>query len=185
MNIFKRFCGHLKTVCTHKSAVYHQCKACGLGWQGNIHDMSKFSPVEFLSSVKYFQGNRSPIEAEKEAIGYSKGWLHHKGKNKHHWEYWCDFSAKDGHIIKNKMPKKYLVEMLCDWIGAGKAYLKENWNTTQPLKYYYKVQNGRHLHPDTEAMVVYFLTIVNDYGLEEFHRKVKIWLKEDVYKYEV
>ena len=75
---------HFKTVCKHKYYVFKECAACGLFWQGLVHDLSKFSPVEFASSAKYFQGNRSPIDAEKEAIGYSTAWLHHKGHNKHH-----------------------------------------------------------------------------------------------------
>lgn len=73
-----RFWGHLTTITRHKLLVGKLCFDCGLYKQGLLHDLSKYSWVEFSSGVKYFQGNRSPIDKEKEVIGYSKGWLHHK-----------------------------------------------------------------------------------------------------------
>lgn len=167
---------HFKTVSTHKWEVFKECKACGLFWQGLTHDLSKFGIVEFASSARYFQGNRSPIEAEKEAIGYSKAWLHHKGHNKHHWEYWTDF-AEDGTIIANKIPVKYVIEMVCDWIGAGKAYSKEKWTQAEPLNYYIKVRKGRHFHTDTEVLLMVMLGIINDEGLEAFHKYARQMLK--------
>ena len=124
---------HFKTVCKHKWVVFKECHACGITWQGIIHDMSKFGITEFVPSAKYFQGNRSPINAEKEKNGYSIAWLHHKGINKHHWEWWTDFDDEDGKIIANKIPYKYVVEMVCDWIGAGKVYSKEKWTQEEPL----------------------------------------------------
>ena len=126
---------HFKTVCRHKHYVFKECRACGIVWRGLIHDLSKFSLIEFNRSARYFQGNRSPIEAEKEYNGYSLAWLHHKGCNKHHWEFWTDFDD-DGGIIANKIPYKYVVEMVCDWVGAGKAYGKEKWTQAEPLKYF-------------------------------------------------
>ena len=104
---------HLKTVLKHKAIVFKLMFKCGYGWQGFCHDLSKFGITEFISSAKHFQGNKSPIEKEKEEIGYSKAWLHHKGHNKHHWEYWTDFD-NNGNIIVNKIPYKYVVEMVCD-----------------------------------------------------------------------
>ena len=167
---------HFKTVCKHKAVVYRECKACGIRWQGIVHDLSKFSHVEFASSAKYFQGTGSPIERQKAKEGYSEAWLHHKGHNKHHWEWWTDF-ANDGTIIANKIPKRYVVEMLCDWIGAGKTYSKELWTREEPLKYYNKVRAGRHFHPETEAVIVRFLELIRDFGLNEFHSIAKQWLK--------
>lgn len=89
-----KYLEHLKVVCKHKSIVFKLMKKCGYGWQGLKHDMSKFSPTEFFSSARYFQGTRSPIDKEKEVLGYSNAWLHHKGHNKHHWEYWVDFGTE-------------------------------------------------------------------------------------------
>ena len=153
---FRLYLNHFKTVCRHKYYVFQECKSCGITWQGIIHDLSKLGITEFASSAKYFQGNRSPIEAEKDAIGYSAAWLHHKGHNKHHWEYWTDFDD-NGNVIANRVPIKYVVEMVCDWIGAGKAYTKEQWKQDEPLDYYNKVRAGRHFHPDTEKLILIFL----------------------------
>ena len=110
---------HLKTVSKHKKYVAQACFKSGLYWQGLTHDLSKFSPVEFSASARHFQGNRSPIDAEKETNGYSIAWQNHKAKNKHHWQYWTDFDK--GTVFAVTMPQKYVAEMLCDWIGAGKA----------------------------------------------------------------
>ena len=65
-NIFK----HFKKICKHKYYVGKYCFKFGLYRQGITHDLSKFNPIEFWTSVKYYQGNRSPIEAEKEDKAY-------------------------------------------------------------------------------------------------------------------
>ena len=168
---------HFKTVCKHKWIVFKECRACGIAWQGILHDLTKFGATEFVSSARYFQGNKSPIEAEKEDNGYSKAWLHHKGHNKHHWEYWTDFDD-NGKIIANKIPNKYLIEMVCDWVGAGKVYSKDAWSQETPLDYYYKVRKGRHFHPETEEELVYCLTLIRDKGLKAFHSYCKNILKK-------
>ena len=169
---------HFKTVCKHKQVVFRECWACGIGWQGIVHDLSKFTRTEFSPSAKYFQGNRSPIEAEKDDCGYSFAWLHHKGCNPHHWEYWIDF-GNHGQIIADRIPKKYVVEMLCDWIGAGKVYAKGKWTQSDPLDYYNKVRAGRYFHPETEQVIVRFLELIRDEGLDEFHKIARQWLKLD------
>ena len=169
----KSFYKHFLTVCRHKWVVFQECRACGITWQGIKHDMSKFSWTEFGPSAKYFQGNRSPIEAEKEALGYSFAWLHHKGTNPHHWEFWTDFAEKDGHIITNKIPYNYVVEMICDWIGAGKVYMKEKWTPNSPMEHYTKMRPGRYFHPDTDELILKFLNCIKDHGLDEFHKMAK------------
>ena len=169
---------HFKTVCAHKLVVFKECAACGIPWQGITHDLSKFSLTEFMPSARYYQGNKSPIEAEKVAIGYSVAWLHHKGHNKHHWEWWTDFSD-DGKIIANKIPLKYVIEMVCDWIGAGKTYSKEKWTEDEPLNYYIKVRSGRYFHPETEKIILNLLNEIKDYGLESFHKKCRMLLKQE------
>lgn len=163
---------HFKTVCKHKAVVYKECKACGIAWQGIIHDLSKFSRTEFIPSANYFQGTGSPIEKEKAVKGYSEAWLHHKGHNKHHWEWWTDFD-KNGGIIAQKIPSKYVIEMVCDWVGAGMVYSKEKWTQAEPLNYYNKVRSGRHFHPETEELIIIMLKIIRDDGLEAFHQFCK------------
>lgn len=163
---------HFKTVCKHKAIVFRECKACGITWQGITHDLSKYSIAEFVPSAKYFQGNKSPIEAEKEDCGYSAAWMHHKGHNPHHWEYWTDF-GESGEVIPLPMPHKYVVEMVCDWIGAGIAYSKDKWTQHEPLAYYLKVRGGRHFHPVTEVLLVHFLQIIDEKGLDAFHLEAR------------
>jgi hypothetical protein len=119
----KKFFGHLKTVCIHKYYVFIFCCRAGIPWRGIKHDLSKFSPTEFFESVKYYSGTRSPIDACKEDNGYSLAWNHHKGRNTHHWEYWVDNLGTNPTPIQ--MPYKDAVEMLCDYLGASKAYTRK------------------------------------------------------------
>ena len=169
---------HFRTVCRHKAVVYHECKACGITWQGIVHDLSKVSPTEFSPSAKYFQGTGSPIEKEKAEKGYSEAWLHHKGCNKHHWEWWTDF-ADDGSIIANKIPVKYIIEMVCDWVGAGMVYGGGKWTQADPLNYYNKVRAGRHFEQSTEQLILYFLKTIRDDGLDIFHDACQEALKTE------
>ena len=120
-----KFTGHLKTVMTHRKWVRHYCFKAGLYWQGLTHDLSKYHPVEFFESVKYYQGTRSPIDACKEANGYSKAWLHHRSHNKHHREFWTDYYDKGCYSLI--MPYKYAAEMVCDFLGAGRAYMGDKF----------------------------------------------------------
>lgn len=111
---------HFKTIMTHKKWVFYCARRLGIGWQGFWHDMSKFSPTEFNESIRFYSGTRSPIDAAKEAQGYSLAWQNHKGRNRHHYEYWQDnFDKGTTHL---KMPDKYVKEMICDYLAAGKAY---------------------------------------------------------------
>lgn len=139
---------HFKTIIKHKWYVGVECFKRGLYWQGIIHDLSKLSFTEFFTSAKYFQEFKSPIDAEKADIGYSVAWLNHKAKNKHHWMYWTD--RKDGKEIAVPMPEKYIQEMVCDYIGAGKAYNTEKWTPAEPLNYYNNIDSKKMLlHPNT------------------------------------
>lgn len=179
-----KFLGHLKTVLRHKWYVFRECAACGLVWQGLTHDLSKFSPTEFFSSVKYYQGHRSPIDAEKEDIGYSEAWLHHKGRNKHHWEYWTDFDfTKNGELFAAKIPYKYVVEMICDYIGASKAYSKDKWTQDMPKKYFDGVKHKRLYHPETLALIETFLLYLDTFGPDRFHKLAKSKMMRKSYEF--
>lgn len=137
-NMSKKFWGHLRTVQTHRKWVRHYCFALDMPIQGILHDLSKYNPVEFWEGVKYWQGNRSPIDACKEANGYSMAWFHHRGRNKHHYEYWCDNFDKG--CTTNLMPKKYFMELVADYLGAGRAYMGENFTFTKEYEWW---QNKR------------------------------------------
>lgn len=125
---------HFKTVCKHKYYVFLFCRECGITWRGIKHDLSKFTPTEFLESVKYYTGTRSPIDKCKEINGVSYAWMHHKGRNDHHREYWVDNVDNGGVAID--MPFECAVEMICDHLGAGKAYHGKNFSFIDEFKWY-------------------------------------------------
>lgn len=164
---------HFKVITKHKWVVFKECCHCGIPWRGFMHDWSKYSPAEFSSSAKYFQGGKnSPIDAEKRERGYSLAWQHHQNHNPHHWEYWIDFD-REGKPRATKMPYKYVVEMICDWIGAGKVYDTTGWTPQTPLKHYKHHRNGRYFHPATEALCEFFLRTISYLGLKRFYKYAK------------
>lgn len=146
------FLAHLCKVRTHRKWVRHYCFKVGLYWQGLIHDLSKYSPTEFWESVEYYQGNRSPIDACKENKGYSLAWMHHRGRNKHHREYWTDYYDKGTASIA--MPYKYAVEMLCDFLAAGRAYNGLAFTYEEELKWWEnQLSKNICIHPQTAKFI--------------------------------
>ena len=125
----KTFFLHLALVSRHKWRVLINCTRCGLVWRGLVHDLSKFTPTEFFESVKYYQGNRSPIGVCRRETGYSAAWLHHKGRNRHHIEYWLDPECTE----QPMMPYKFAVECVCDKLAATRVYAGKNYSTELPL----------------------------------------------------
>lgn len=165
---------HLNTVMHHKWLVMKGCFKVGLYWQGITHDLSKFSPTEFLVGCKYFQGTRSPNNAEREEKGYSSSWLHHKGRNKHHFEYWIDYGMppKKG-MTGMKMPNKYVVEMLMDRIAASKVYKKENYTDASPLEYYKNGKDKTMIHEETRAILEFLLNKLANEGEDALYSFIK------------
>lgn len=153
--LMNKLWGHFSTITKHKWNVGKLCLRCGLVKQGLCHDNSKYSWIEFSSGVKYFQGNRSPIDKEKEEKGYSLGWLHHKGKNKHHWEYWVDH-AKGG-MQGIEMPTNYVVEMFCDRVTATRIYQKEKYTNAAPYEYYLRGKQNYLMHEKTHQLLASLL----------------------------
>ena len=136
---------HLKKIITHRAWVRHYCFMAGLYWQGVAHDLSKYSPTEFFESVQYYQGDKSPILACKADKGYSMAWFHHRGRNRHHWEYWVD--DFDHGMIPKLMPEKYAIEMFCDFLGAGRAYMGERFTIQNEFAWWKEKRNIYVLHP--------------------------------------
>ena len=167
MNIFKNLKGHFCTITHHKMLVMKTCFKVGLYKQGLLHDLSKYTPIEFIPGIIYYQGDRSPINREKELKNCSRGWLHHKGRNLHHIEYWIDYSINPGcKLVGMKMPKKYVAEMVIDRISASKNYLKEQYNDGSALAYYL---NGRHMmliDDEADYLARYLLTMLDMRGEE-------------------
>lgn len=155
-NFFK----HLWLVIRHKHAVFINCCKCGIVWRGIAHDMSKFSPTEFFESVKYYQGNRSPIGACRRATGKSHAWLHHKGRNKHHIEYWLDPDCE----VTPLMPYKYAVECVCDKIAATKTYRGKDYTPGGALEHWERFGNKVNGNPKTMLFVETVFRDLRDYG---------------------
>ena len=149
------------------------CFKLGLIKQGLLHDLSKYSPTEFLMGVKYYQGDRSPNNAEREDKGYTIAWLHHKGRNKHHLEYWLDYGLNGEGIVGMPMPTKYVVEMFCDRVAASKNYNRGKYHDGMPLEYYQKGKAATLLHPDTRELLERLLTMLAEEGEEQTFSYIK------------
>lgn len=157
---------HFITITKHKILVFKLCCKAGQHWRGFMHDWSKYSWTEFWESAKYYQGNCSPIIVCKRQNGYSNAWLHHKGRNKHHPEYWYDYATPEKTI---PMPYEYAVEMICDNLAAGKVYNGKQWNNRSQLEYWNRVGSKREqMHEKTAT----FATIVYEQIAEEGIDKV-------------
>ena len=165
--------GHLHTINVHKVLVMRLCFRCGLYRQGILHDLSKYSPLELKTGFRYYQGNRSPIDAQKEQEGYSFSWLHHKGRNPHHWEYWLDNGPQGVHPVK--MERRYVAEMFCDRVAASMVYQKDTYTDSSALEYYRAGKDRIMIHPETARDLEYLLEYLADNGLDltlDFIRRV-------------
>lgn len=187
-----KFFSHLNTVMTHRKWVRHYCFEAGLYWQGLTHDLSKYHPVEFFEGVKYYQGNRSPIDACKEQNGRSMAWFHHRGRNKHHMEYWTDRYDTGTSCVP--MPYKYVTELICDWLGAGRAYMGAAFSYEQELEYVEKkLVGGIKMHPLTAKYILTVFEALAEYSskkyvfdhLKFYYERAELWwyARENDYPY--
>lgn len=165
--------GHFKTITYHKWLVMKGCFKLGLYKQGILHDMSKYSPTEFFIGAKFYQGTRSPNNAEREDKGYSLAWIHHYGRNKHHYEYWSDYIPGTGKMGPVEMPVKYAVEMFVDRVCASKVYNKEAYRDDSPLKYYENSKAKDLIHPNTAAFLEKLLKMLAKDGEEKTFRHIR------------
>ena len=169
---------HLKTINHHKWLVLCGCFRVGLYRQGLAHDLSKYTPTEFLVGAKYYQGTRSPNGAEREDKGYSEAWMHHKGRNRHHYEYWTDMNRETRRYESVPMPRRYLVEMVMDRIAACKTYQGNAYTDGSALEYYLKSMERSLMHPKLQRELEFILTMLRDKGEKETFR----YLKENTLK---
>ena len=167
---------HFKTITWHRWLVRQGCFRVGLYWQGLIHDLSKYSPTEFFIGARYYQGNRSPNAAEREDKGFSEAWMHHKGRNRHHYEYWTDMNMERRVYESVPMPRKYLVEQVMDRRAACIVYQGKNYTPASPLNYFLKSRERMLMHPKNMQELEYILTMLKDKGEKETFR----YLKRDV-----
>ena len=170
---------HFKTITTHKMWVMRYCFKIGLYWQGLTHDLSKYSPTEFLVGMKYYQGDRSPNDAERRENGVSLAWLHHKGRNRHHWIDYC--IAPDGKVYMGgcRMPVKYVAEMFCDRIAACKVYQGAAYTDASPYDYYIRSQKHILIHPETGALIEQMLLVLKEQGEEAAFAHVRALLAQE------
>lgn len=173
---------HFKTITEHKLLVMKHCFQVGLYRQGLLHDLSKYGFEEFWSGVYYYQGNRSPHAAAREIHGFSPAWLHHKGRNKHHFEYWIDYTnKKEEGLAGHKMPLKYVVEMVMDRIAACKVYKGKDYTDRSALEYYERESPYILLHPRTRALLEKLLAMLAGEGEKRTFAYIRKLLKKGTY----
>lgn len=161
-----KWLGHLKTITAHKRLVRRYCFRLGLYRQGLLHDLSKYSFAEFRVGARYFCGYRSPNELERLDTGVSSAWLHHKGRNKHHIEYWIDYDPHTGAMSGMEMPVRYVAEMFCDRVAASRIYQKERYTDASAYDYYVRSEEHYLIHPNTAALLKGLLKMLRDEGEE-------------------
>ena len=176
--ITMKFINHFKTITKHKYVVFRHCIRAGIWWQGLWHDMSKYSPTEFLMGGKYYTGEKSPTEYERRDIGYSLAWMHHKGRNRHHYEYWTDYNPDTKKIEPVKMPIRFLKEMFCDRVSASKVYLGDKYTDSHPAGYFLNGSAKDKMHPDTAELLGKWLVMLRDEGEDAVFKEIR---KTDTY----
>ena len=178
MNFFQRLKGHFFTITKHRHKVIMHCAKAGILRQGLKHDLSKYSPSEFIPGVRYYTGRRSPNEGEREAKGYSTAWMHHKGRNRHHFEYWVDYNLETHRNEPVEMPYNYVAEMFCDRLAASKIYNGRNYRQTSPLEYFERRKPNRSIHLKTRDEIEKLLRMNAEKGEEETFRYIRQRLKQ-------
>ena len=172
-NYVRNFFGHLHTINTHRRLVREHCFKAGIPVQGLLHDLSKYHPVEFLAGVKYYVGDHSPNVEERRDTGYSAAWLHHKGRNKHHFEYWFDNGIGVFELVSVEMPLKYIKEMFCDRVAASKIYNGASYTDADPYTYFLRIKGKHRMHENTEELLNTLLEMLRDDGEETTFAYIK------------
>ncbi len=169
----RKFFGHLFTVIKHRQKVIKHCAKAGILYRGLLHDLSKYSPTEFFLGVKNFIGTKSPNEGERATKGYSDAWMHHKGRNRHHFEYWTDYNPETKLPEPVKMPIVFVKEMFCDRVAASKVYQGKNYTDAHPLKYFEGGKSRRKINQETSDLIESWLIMLKEKGENETFRHIK------------
>ena len=169
----KKAAGHLSTVLRHRHMVMYHCIKAGIPWRGLMHDLSKLSPTEFIPGARYYQGSRSPNEREREVNGCSLAWMHHKGRNRHHFEYWTDYSTVTRQAEPVMMPEVFLFEMFCDRVAASKIYNRGSYTDSMPLEYFLRAKGRRIIEKRTAERLEFLLRMLADRGEEATFRYIR------------
>jgi hypothetical protein len=156
---------YLRYLLVHRWYVMIECFRNGLYWRGLMHDVSKFSPDEFFPYVNFFYGNEI-VKKSRAETGYYKptdtgdkkfdfAWLLHQKRNRHHWQWWI-LPEDEGGVKILEMVYPYNLEMLCDWVGAGKAQGKfspESDHYFETRKWYLRNKSKMQFHPETQKWI--------------------------------
>lgn len=169
---------HFNTITKHRHRVIAHCFKCGIGWQGLFHDLSKYSPTEFIPGAKYYLGTKSPNEKERELFGYSLAWMHHKGRNKHHFEYWNDLNTATKRYEPVPMPMRYIAEMFCDRVAACKIYRGKDYTDSSALEYFLRGNARAKMHEKTADQLEEWLRMLAEKGEKETFEYIKRVNKE-------
>lgn len=166
--LLKKHFKYLRYVLRHKWFVFLECvkmaydmRAPMLIWRGVMHDISKFLPSEFFPYSNHFYGEGKSIKSGRDETGYYKptdtgdakfdfAWLLHQKRNSHHWQWWV-LPKDNGGMKVMKMGVIDILEMVCDWKGAGRAQ-----GTPDTLAWYRKNKDKMMLD-DSVRLVVEFL----------------------------
>ncbi len=175
---------HFLTITRHRHAVIRNCARAGILWQGLRHDLSKYSPVEFCEGARFWQGDRSPNDKAREVNGHSQAWMHHMGRNRHHFEYWRDYSKVTHKMTPVEMPLRYVVEMFCDRVAASKVYMGDSYNDSKPLEYFERgrLRRGDDIHPNTSALIENMLRMLSTDGEAKTFAAIREIVKKDRYE---
>lgn len=174
----KKIIGHFKTITRHRHTVIAHSRLAGILFQGLRHDLSKYSPTEFIPGARFYCGDRSPNEEERALYGYSAAWLHHKGRNRHHFEYWSDYNVKTKEFGPVPMPPKYIAEMFCDRVAASKIYQGKKYTDKHPLEYFMRSKGRRPIDPNTSDMIEGLLRTLAEDGEDAAFAATRKMLKE-------
>jgi hypothetical protein len=154
----------------HKFHVYQAGRRLGVGrWQLLRHDLSKFRPSEFVPYGKFFYSlpgatwQKAQVDKTK-TLGMCGAWLRHIRRNPHHWQYWCLINgasvvATRGTTVETQpiealpMPRRYVREMLADWLGAGRAYDGAYPESIATWKWWQQNKWQLVLHPETKKLL--------------------------------
>ena len=169
--------GHFRTVTRHRHAVIRHAGKAGILWQGLRHDLSKFSFAEFIPGAKYYQGDRSPNEMERKLFGYSLAWMHHKGRNKHHFEYWTDYNPIEKKMMPVPMPIRYIAEMFCDRVAASKIYQGDKYTDSHPYEYFVRGVANRAIEKETSEILESWLIMLKEQGEDATLRYIRECVK--------
>jgi hypothetical protein len=161
------------TITRHRHLVIRHCFRAGIGWQGLFHDLSKYTPTEFIPGARYYQGSRSPNERERELFGYSEAWMHHKGRNKHHFEYWNDLNPATKRYESVPMPLRYVKEMFCDRVAASKIYQGKQYTDAHPLSYFLRGAARSRMHPKTADLLEEWVRMLEEKGEAATFRHIR------------